>query len=90
MCFSQTGEITFSTLYNIVIPPNKYYGLNKQSIEAMWETTKMLEEEGWHYDQKLRYIPSIHYVYDFPEPVDRPRLIDLLRQLFTFPLTKGC
>ena len=83
-----TGAVEI--LLSLVIPPNKSYGLTRKNVESMWNLIDLLETEGWSYDKKLTYNPYLQHIHDFPPPEERPKLIYLLKRLFSFPLTKAC
>ena len=73
----------------IKIPPSRL-GVSKNEIEILWEGLELLEKEGWHYDKKFEDFHYSRYVCDFPPPEERQKLIDLLKKVYSFPLTKAC
>lgn len=78
-----------NSLFMIYIPPNKN-GLTKNEVESYWEMLDFLEKEGYTYDKKHDDAMYAHYVYDFPPPEERQKLLDLLKKVYSMSLTKAC
>lgn len=74
----------------IIKVPSSRVGVLKNEIEILWEGLELLEKEGWQYDKIFEDSYYGRYVYDFPPPEERQKLIDLLKKVYSFPLTKAC
>ena len=80
----------YNHLFKISIPPNRF-GLTKNEVESYWEMLDFLEKEGSMYDKQHGDDDMYaRYVYDFPPPEKRQKLLDLLKKVYSMSLTKAC
>ena len=77
------------------LPATRYSGLSRKSVELFWDLISLLEEYGWKFDQKENWgdwgtddegRPTA--TYDYPLPENRAKFIQLLKKVYTMPMTK--
>ena len=75
-------------------PATNHSGLSKEDVIQFWNIIPFLEEYGWEFDKKEDWIalarPGDQIVasYDYPLPENRALFIELLKKVYTVPMTK--
>ena len=76
--------------YNqILMPPNDFSGLKRKDIVRLLDTISRLEKYGWIIDrveEQMNKYPNA--IYGYPLPENRAKFIQLLKKVYTMPMTK--
>ena len=76
----------------ISLPANKYSGLSRKSVELFWDLIPIIEEHGWKFVKKEDWGMDdegrLTATYDYPLPENRALFIELLKKVYTLPMTK--
>ena len=72
------------------MPPRPNVKLTKEDVEQFIPIVSQLEKDGWTYDAKERGRSSDNQTtsYDYPLPKNRALFIELLKKVYTLPMTK--
>ena len=76
--------------YNqILMPPNDFSGLKRKDIVRLLDTISCLEKYGWIIDkvkEQMNKYPNA--IYGYPLLENRAKFIQLLKKVYTMPMTK--
>ena len=76
----------------ISLPATKYSGLTRKSVEQFWNLIPIIEEHGWEFEKKEDWGTDVEgrptASYDYPLPENRSLFVELLKKVYTMPLTK--
>lgn len=64
-------------------------GLTSKDVDNLWIFITLLEKDGWTYEQEIQNDNEDCYFKHHHPPVEyRPKFIDLLKKVYTIPMTK--
>ena len=88
--FTYKAPTHLHPITRIRVDPSHLFNITKPEIELLYQMFDLVEIEGWQYSNLVNARHKVYSIYNFPPPEERQKLVDLLKRLFSFPLTKGC